>query len=289
MIDATLENSGSGKVNSLGNIQFAAGTLGTNLVDGYHHGNDSLDEGIAQQIREAIVKFEEDLKYPIELEFAVRRGKLYFLQIRKAALTANQQRAWIKQTKERGSHIWRDYINSDHQGKIPQASHYQVKATRPAIIHGTVGIGAPISGYLALTQQHINAIKQSNGKPILFSSTSDAHSLASLAMSAGAIVTTIGNEGSHLYDVAIQAGLSLISGAAFNITTEGVKFGEEVIRPLQAISIDPDTRSVFPGSISIEVDSAEVDELTQDADYLTGAILPSWAAFSAQLQPVYLR
>jgi hypothetical protein len=88
-------------------VRYGRQAQGIDLVSGKHAGRDSMDAPVRTELSAKMRRFEEHFRHPVEIEYAVERGKIWMLQIRRAQLRFEDEIRWAAQ-KIREGHMTRE-------------------------------------------------------------------------------------------------------------------------------------------------------------------------------------
>ena len=246
MVDGTLNaQSGSGIALSSLELKYGQQVTGKELVDGTHAGNDPLDPELNRFLQEKINEFENGLGYPVQIEFTVEDGKLYFLQIRRAPLEREQEITWHAKKVAEGQITKEEAIKKlggkDKLEKDKQVAKFNLTGKERVVTEGSFGGGKVYTGVIATSSEEIAAIQKSGALAVYVTDNPDAKESASIAMEAGAVIVAGGNPLAHLFDVARHQEITYVGGIE---NKKSLPAGTKV-------SIDPRTGKIYAGELPI--------------------------------------
>ncbi|MFO1519727.1 MAG: PEP/pyruvate-binding domain-containing protein [bacterium] len=275
MIDGTRDpQSGAGIALSWENadhaVQIAYGrqVSGEELVKGYHPGKDplpspELEEELRLSIREFEQRWGEALglahPVPIEVEFTVESGRLYFLQIRRAHLSPEEEVAWTARKVREGVFKREEAVRElggRHrlQRLLSSGARIDFSQSDNALLYrGEIGVGPPVSGQLAFNADQISAILQQGSRAIYATDDPDAEASYKNGLFAGAALVAGGNPLSHLVTLTKSTPQFTYLAASFRLTPSGLLIlpGERAFRQGTFITLDPARGNIYEGPMEI--------------------------------------
>lgn len=246
------ENGGAGIATALG-IDYGQGVQGDVLVSGHHQGRDPLPPELEAELRDSISRFERERRYPVEIEYTIRKGKLYYLQIRRAHYSYEELIQWTHRARENA------VLNSEEAitllgGKSRLRAARQMRflevpeGEQPILQSDQLGLGEAFVGMIAndpvFGEEEAELYDAPSGiQRIALLTDADAQASANLALDAGAAILLTPwdspvNPLSHLMAVARSCRVPILPITA----------AEEVLAELtlgMMISVEPQSGRIF--------------------------------------------
>lgn len=254
MVDGTRQDglSGSGIAASGKIPAYGMGVRGDKLVNVDNAGTNTLNTDAAKTLADAMTLFEDDWQCPVEVEFTIESGKVYFLQIREAHLTREQEISWYanrmrqgKLTKEQAVALL-DRQKLEDDKIITRLEQTQVQ---PLATKTRFGEGVPISGRVALTANDVTSINLGVRKAVFIPQQPNSPNSVMAAMKAGAFITEGGNALAHIFDVARDSGVSFVGGIALDFDEGTVTIAGTRFKVGDVITVDPTHRAIYAQTI----------------------------------------
>lgn len=268
---AFTRNPSTGEPFPCGDFLFRA--QGDDVVGGTHRTlpleamGEALPDVYAELMR-AMAKLEEYYRDLCDIEFTVERGKLWMLQARVG-----------KRSPAAAPRIAVDLVR---EGKVDRAE--AVRRINPDLLSGAIqiertkeagdeiarGLGASpgvATGQVVFDPDRVLDLSAAHPGVILVRRETSPEDVHGMGLAKG-IVTTLGGMMSHAAVVARAWNIPAVCGVAdAELTEDGLRIGQELIREGDILSIDGDTGAVYRGPIHAE---ATVDPHLE--------ILRRWAA-----------
>ncbi|EKD42013.1 MAG: hypothetical protein ACD_73C00389G0001, partial [uncultured bacterium] len=287
MIDPTLDaNSGSGIAKStktgFKNI-FALQKWGSVLVNGSDQESDALPHQVDKQLEQTLHFLESVYRQPVEIEYAVQRGELYLLQIRKAPLTPAAELDWaISRMQSLDMTQTELAARVNHLISIQKINKYRVdtEGLKP-LAQGTFGEGNPFVGPVTT-----NPSQYPVGQSIFVSPSADAKEVTAQAMHAGALFFPGGNPLAHLAGIATTLGLSFLGGIDIKVFNNQIIMGDTIIPEGTLLTLDPASNALYDHELAI-TEIENVAELIVEPDDVQDNLAPELFSFTS-LSPVSL-
>ncbi|OGQ47687.1 MAG: hypothetical protein A3H42_02980 [Deltaproteobacteria bacterium RIFCSPLOWO2_02_FULL_46_8] len=256
MVDGTGKDSGSGVAVSDSIPVYVKGKRGDEVVSGRDKATDKLPYALRKTLSEKIRGFEEELGYPVQVEFTVERKKLYLLQIRPAHRTRERlirwysnRVKWKKISKETAIRALggRGVLELAKEVSVVEGSE-TVAVTE--MVRGHFGEGAPSVREVAFDSKDIAEIHARGGLAVYVTSNPDAGVSVPSALQAGALIASGGNVLAHLFDVARSSNTAFVAGLD----------SAAVFKKGDAVTLDPANHRVLRGRYKIRTGPSPVKE-----------------------------
>ncbi len=239
-------------------VRYGRQTVGIDLVSGKHAGQDAMDRVVADELASRIRRYEDHFQYPVEVEFAVERGHLWMLQVRRAQLRYEDEVRWAigmiregRMTREAGI----AYLGGRERliGSLNTPSlHLQGNET--TIASEAKGGGQPISGRIALDESGIAAMQAAGLQAIFVTDNADAGRSAAYAFEAGAVIFNEGNGVSHLEGDLRASNRPHLGGIPVLVDRQArtATIGGVTLQEGDIVTLDPSHGRIYRGEIPIQ-------------------------------------
>ncbi|MBF0491301.1 MAG: hypothetical protein HQM15_00780 [Deltaproteobacteria bacterium] len=253
-------NSGSGVVVSSGvneiDVTYGCQKPGEAIVAAsLNQKSDPLPGETERQLREDIASFEQKRGEPVEVEFVVVSGHIWYLQIRRANLNHEEAIRWYAR-KLREKRISQEFALERLGGRpaLEEARviHEVVIPTDPRalIYEGRPGIGAPYTGRIAQSAKEIAEIQASGARAVYLASTGDSHDEVVNALQAGAVLLAVNADQSHLMAHVHRQNLPSLQGTKFEIKGRQINLAARSLQTGATVTIDPAHGRLYEGALS---------------------------------------
>lgn len=277
MIDGTRdERSGSGIVLSFPSpennglkIVYGTQVRGEELVSGKHPGNDFLPTAsLDQELRKAVHHLEREYGHqtglnhavPVEVEYTVESGKIYFLQIRRAHLTLEEEIRWYAGRVREGKMAARQAVGvlgGNH--RLRQALYLKTidasqASSHSVIANDMISSGPAFVGNIAMSEEEASRLLQQGLKTIFVLSNPDVSSVAANILKNGAAaLANQGNPLSHLASLAKTVPNFTMMTGEFRIDPDFLTFPNgRVVKRGSSLTLDTLSGRIYEGILPIQ-------------------------------------
>jgi pyruvate, orthophosphate dikinase len=248
-------------------VRYGAQVQGIDLVSGKHSGRDDMDPKVARELKERMRRYEDHFHYPVEIEYAVEKGRLWMLQVRRAQLKYEDEIRWAVQMIREGR-MTREAAIAFLGGRerligALNATRLNLQGGETLLASEAKGGGQPISGTIALDETGITALQIAGLQAIFVTDNADAGKSAAYAFEAGAVIFHEGNGVSHLEGDLRASNRPHLGGIPVQIDREArtATIGGVTLKEGDIVTLDPPNGSIYGGAVPIQTGDSPVASL----------------------------
>ncbi len=255
------ESRGNGRGNPGMKLRFAHQGTGQELASGAKPGYNRLPAELSHlepELLDGIKKLEDHFGYPVEVEFTIDSGVLWWLQVREAKLSGQKKAAWAIHKWE--DQEWNPQRVYDYLGgkteiqKLLFVETVEIKeGERPPTMEGTYADGAAVVGKVAFNVEQIKSIQSDGAIAVYIATNPDSYESGKDAIIAGASIVLGGGSLSHLSAVLRSLNKPHVGGfGSYNIyfeeglVTKAVIQGKK-LRFGDVVTLDTEKHLVYQG------------------------------------------
>ncbi|MBI2082332.1 MAG: hypothetical protein HYT76_02070 [Deltaproteobacteria bacterium] len=252
-VDAT--RGGAGVFNSGREPVFKRGVPGRSLADSRAFGTDELDRQYRQILEGDTERLENFYGYPLEVEFTIEDGQLYYLQVRHARLEQDREIRWYAERVRLGK------LDADEAIKRLGGKRRLENSRTISVLQETTGHpfsqqrkggGTPLSGRIALSHERVLELRRGGDQPIFVADNPDTRVSTSTSILASGLIFRGGNDLSHLEAIARMTRTSFVRSEDLVIDgAVSVRLGNDSYQEGEVVTLDPSTGRIFRGEIPV--------------------------------------
>jgi pyruvate,orthophosphate dikinase len=231
---------------------------GIDLVSGNHSGGDAMDAAVADELAARIRRYEDHFHHPVEVEYAVERGRILMLQVRRAQLRYDDEVLWAvgmirdgRMTREAGIAF---LGGRERLAGALSAVRLNLKGDETVLAAEAKGGGLPLIGAIALDETGITALQAAGLQAIFVTDNSDAGKSAAFAFEAGAAIFNEGNGVSHLEGDLRASNRPHVGGIPVTVDREArtATIGGVTLKEGDVVTLDPAHGTIYRGEVAIQ-------------------------------------
>ncbi|HSA59553.1 MAG TPA: PEP/pyruvate-binding domain-containing protein [bacterium] len=240
---------------------------GIDLVSGNHPGQDTMDAPVAEELAARIRRYEDHFHYPVEVEYAVERGRIWLLQVRRAQLRYEDEVRWAVQMIREGRMPRESGIaflgGRERLAGALSAVRLNLQGGETVLASEAKGGGRPWIGAIALDETGITALQAAGLQAIFVTDNADAGKSAAYAFEAGAAIFNEGNGVSHLEGDLRASNRPHVGGIPVTVDREGrtATIGGITLKEGDVVTLDPVNGSIYRGEVPIQQGDSPVASL----------------------------
>lgn len=264
-------DSGFGLASSTGGgaplTRYGRQVQGIDLVSGNHPGQDTMDAPVAKELEARIRRYEDHFHHPVEVEYAVERGRIWMLQVRRAQLRYEDEVRWAVQmiregrmSREEGV----DYLGGrERLAGALSAVRLNLQGGETVLASEAKGGGRPLIGAIALDETGITALQAAGLQAVFVTDNADAGRSAAYAFEAGAAIFNEGNGVSHLEGDLRASNRPHLGGIPVTVDREGrtATIGGITLKEGDVVTLDPANGNIYQGEVPIQQGDSAVASL----------------------------
>lgn len=251
-----LATSDGGSLNPV--VRFGRQAQGLDLVSGKHPGQDAMDDEVRRELNAKIRRYEDHFRHPVEVEYAVERGKIWMLQIRRAQLTFEDEIRWTAQRIREGK-----MSRAEGIAFLGGRERLSVALNEPRLLRQDSdqsiaregkGGGRPLVGSIALDEAGIATLQSGGLQAIFVTDNADSGKSAAYAFEAGAAIFNEGNGVSHLEGDLRASNRPHVGGIPVTIDRHArtVTIAGNTLLEGDVVTLDPASGSIYRGQVPIQ-------------------------------------
>lgn len=231
---------------------------GIDLVSGYHSGRDDMEEDVKDELNRKIQNYEDHFHHPVEVEYAVERGKIWMLQIRRAQLRYEDEIRWAARMIRSGRMSKEDGVaflgGQERLTGALNEPRLLLQGSEELIAQEAKGGGRPMVGSIAFDEAGIATLQSGGLQAIFVTDNADAGKSAAYAFEAGAAIFNEGNGVSHLEGDLRASNRPHVGGIAVTIDRHArtVSIAGNTLREGDVVTLDPANGSIYRGQVPIQ-------------------------------------
>jgi pyruvate,orthophosphate dikinase len=226
-----------------------------------------MDEAVQKELNERTRRYEDHFRYPVELEYAVERGKLWMLQVRRAQLKYEDEVRWAVRMIRKGRMTREEGIGflggRERLTGALNEPRLLLQGSETRVAEDAKGGGRPLVGSIALDETGISAMQAAGLQAIFVTDNADSGKSAAFAFEAGAAIFNEGNGVSHLEGDLRASNRPHVGGIPVSVDREartatigGITLGEGDV-----VTLDPASGAIYRGQVPIQEGDSPVASL----------------------------
>ncbi|HEX5038072.1 MAG TPA: PEP/pyruvate-binding domain-containing protein [bacterium] len=240
---------------------------GIDLVSGHHLGEDEMEAAVREDLDGKIARYEDHFRHPVEVEYAVERGKIRMLQIRRAQLNYEDEIRWAvrmirneRMTREEGLGF---LGGRDRLVAALNEPRLLIEGTDRPIASEAKGGGHPLVGSITFDEAGIVLLQQQGIQAIFVTDNADAGKSGAYAFEAGAAIFNEGNGVSHLEGDLRASSKPHLGGIPVKVDrqTRTATIGGVPVLEGDIVTLDPTRGAIYRGAIPIQQGDSPVASL----------------------------